>query len=245
MVEHILGEIALLPYDFTPKGYLRCDGQMLQAADFPELCSLLGKKFGGDGVKTFALPDYRNRIQAKYGSESLAYYIAVETVEGEVPREGDVPGKARDMGQIALFAFELKDWGPAWIPADGRSIGSREALYSLLQKTPNLAGSAPAGSQYAMVRLGMYPRSSDEVDLVPWALTGEIRLLPYDFEPPGWVECGDDRKLPIAPLTPLFALLRERFGPATYPMFNVPDLTNSAPAGLRYCICLKGSHPQE
>jgi microcystin-dependent protein len=42
--------------DFAPRGWARCDGQLLAIADHAPLYSLLGTTYGGDGVETFALP---------------------------------------------------------------------------------------------------------------------------------------------------------------------------------------------
>ena len=54
-----LGLIRLLPYSFIPKGWLPCEGQLLQIQQSTALFSLIGTKFGGDGRTTFALPDLR------------------------------------------------------------------------------------------------------------------------------------------------------------------------------------------
>lgn len=47
---------------FAPTGYAECDGRILQVAEHRRLFELLGKKYGGDGVATFALPDLRGRL---------------------------------------------------------------------------------------------------------------------------------------------------------------------------------------
>jgi Phage Tail Collar Domain/Collagen triple helix repeat (20 copies) len=62
-----LGEIMLAPYNFAPRGYAFCDGQLLQIRQNTALFSLLGTYFGGDGSTTFALPDFRGRVAADVG----------------------------------------------------------------------------------------------------------------------------------------------------------------------------------
>lgn len=54
-----IGLIRLLPYKLTPRGWLPCEGQILQIQQNTALFALIGNKFGGDGKTTFALPDLR------------------------------------------------------------------------------------------------------------------------------------------------------------------------------------------
>ncbi len=58
----LIGEIKLLPYNFTPGGWLPCEGQVLNIIDYQALFSLIGINYGGDGQTTFALPDMRNAV---------------------------------------------------------------------------------------------------------------------------------------------------------------------------------------
>jgi microcystin-dependent protein len=62
-----IGEIALVPYTFPPKGWAFCNGQILAISQNQALFSLLGTTFGGDGITTFALPDLRGRVPVHQG----------------------------------------------------------------------------------------------------------------------------------------------------------------------------------
>jgi microcystin-dependent protein len=73
-----LGQIVLFPYNFAPRGWSFCEGQVLQISYNVALCSLLGTTFGGDGMQTFALPDLRG----KEPESGLRYCIAMQ---GEFP----------------------------------------------------------------------------------------------------------------------------------------------------------------
>lgn len=75
-----IGEIVILPFHFTPKGFAPCQGQLLTIAQNTALFSLLGTTFGGNGMSTFALPDYRD--QAPPDSQ---YFIALEGIYPERP----------------------------------------------------------------------------------------------------------------------------------------------------------------
>lgn len=63
----ILGEIYLVPYNFAPKGFAECNGQLLSISQNTALFALLGTTYGGDGRTTFALPDLRDRVPIGVG----------------------------------------------------------------------------------------------------------------------------------------------------------------------------------
>lgn len=70
-----LGIIKALPYNFTPQGWLPCDGRILKIRENTALYSLISNKFGGDGKETFALP---NLLGAEPDPAGLCkYYICM------------------------------------------------------------------------------------------------------------------------------------------------------------------------
>lgn len=71
-MDALLGSIYLFPYNFTPWGWMSCEGQILQITQNSALYSLIGNNFGGDGRTTFGLPNLK-------GAEPLPtmkYYMA-------------------------------------------------------------------------------------------------------------------------------------------------------------------------
>ena len=70
-----VGQILLLPYNFSPVNLAPCDGQLLQITQNTALFSLIGTNFGGDGQKTFALPNYQGL--APKGSQ---YFIVLNGI---------------------------------------------------------------------------------------------------------------------------------------------------------------------
>lgn len=68
MSEPFLAEIRILAFDFAPRGWALCDGQILPINQNQSLYSLLGTTYGGDGRTTFALPDLRGRVPLHEGS---------------------------------------------------------------------------------------------------------------------------------------------------------------------------------
>jgi microcystin-dependent protein len=63
-----LGEIKLVAFNFPPRGWAFCDGQLMSISQNQALFSILGTTYGGDGQTTFALPDFRGRVPVHYGS---------------------------------------------------------------------------------------------------------------------------------------------------------------------------------
>src|SRR3954452_15899713 len=68
MAEPFLSEIRIMSFDFAPKGWAMCNGQLLPINQNQALFSLLGTTFGGDGRVNFALPDQRGRTPIHVGS---------------------------------------------------------------------------------------------------------------------------------------------------------------------------------
>jgi microcystin-dependent protein len=61
MSEPYLGQLLLVSFNFPPKGWAMCNGQLLPINQNQALFSLLGTTFGGDGRQTFALPNLQGR----------------------------------------------------------------------------------------------------------------------------------------------------------------------------------------
>jgi microcystin-dependent protein len=57
MADPFIAEIRIFPFNFPPKGWAFCDGQLMPLSQNTALFSLLGTTYGGDGKSTFALPD--------------------------------------------------------------------------------------------------------------------------------------------------------------------------------------------
>jgi microcystin-dependent protein len=68
MAEPFLSEIRIMSFNFAPKGWAMCNGQLLPINQNQALFSLLGTTFGGDGRVNFGLPDQRGRVPIHVGS---------------------------------------------------------------------------------------------------------------------------------------------------------------------------------
>jgi len=62
-----MGEIKFVSFNFAPKGWAMCNGQLLPINQNQALFSILGTTYGGDGRVNFALPDFRGRVPVHRG----------------------------------------------------------------------------------------------------------------------------------------------------------------------------------
>ena len=60
--EALLGEVKIFAGNYAPRGWMKCEGQLLAISEYSALFSILGTYYGGDGRTTFALPDMRGRV---------------------------------------------------------------------------------------------------------------------------------------------------------------------------------------
>ncbi len=67
MGDPFMGEIKIVPFNFPPRGWALCNGQLLPINQNQALFSLLGTMYGGNGQTNFALPDMRSRIPVHFG----------------------------------------------------------------------------------------------------------------------------------------------------------------------------------
>ena len=68
MTEPFLGEIQIYGFSFPPKDWADCNGALINIQQASVLFSLLGTQYGGDGTRTFALPNFAGRIPCSQGA---------------------------------------------------------------------------------------------------------------------------------------------------------------------------------
>jgi len=71
MSDYYIGQIIMVGFDFPPRNFALCNGQLLAIAQNQALFALLGTTYGGNGVTTFALPDLRGRTPIGGGFSSV------------------------------------------------------------------------------------------------------------------------------------------------------------------------------
>ena len=67
MGQPYLGEVRIFGFNFAPRGWMFCDGQLLPVQQYAALFSLLGTYYGGNGTTNFGLPDLQGRAPMHWG----------------------------------------------------------------------------------------------------------------------------------------------------------------------------------
>jgi len=124
MSEPFIGEIRLVGFNFAPRGWSFCDGQILPIDQNTALFSLLGTTYGGDGRTTFGLPDLRGRTPIHAGrgagltSRQLGEKVGVESV--------DLPAHAHHLpgSNAPASSASPDDKVPAMAWVDGRPLNT-------------------------------------------------------------------------------------------------------------------------
>lgn len=110
MADPFVAEIRIFPFNFAPKGWATCDGQLLPLSQNTALFSLLGTTYGGNGKSNFALPDLQGRAPMHPGQgPGLSLYDlgqsggseTVSLLESEIPNHSHQLRAVNDVGDVA------------------------------------------------------------------------------------------------------------------------------------------------
>ena len=81
MLDQFIGIVKLFAGDFAPIGWVFCNGQLLNINEYEALYTIIGTTYGGDGVRTFAVPNLNGRVPLGTGpSTSLGEAAGTEMV---------------------------------------------------------------------------------------------------------------------------------------------------------------------
>ena len=107
MTEPFLGQVSIFGFNFAPRGWAQCDGQLLPINQNQSLYSLLGTTYGGDGRTNFGLPDLRGRMTlhmeqshplgGKGGVEDVALTTATIPAHRHAASDGTGPRATNDV----------------------------------------------------------------------------------------------------------------------------------------------------
>ena len=150
MADPFVAEIRIFPFNFAPKGWAWCNGQLLPISQNTALFSLLGTVYGGDGKSTFALPDLM-------GSAAM--------------HPGQGPGLSlHDLGEIG--GADYVTLLTSEIPVHTHTVTA-----SFAEAIDRLPGGQQFGNA---VGIGMYAVPGAQVQLAPQALAPAGASLPHN-----------------------------------------------------------------
>lgn len=140
MSEPYLAEIRIISFNFPPKGWAFCNGQLLPINQNQALFSLLGTTYGGNGSTNFALPDLRGRVPIHFGNSASLGERAGE--ESHTLINNEMPGHTHPVGAVANPATLLSS------PVS--NLWATSGTYTIFGASPNVSMAAaiisPAGS---------------------------------------------------------------------------------------------------
>lgn len=144
MADPFVAEIRIFPFNFPPKGWAFCDGQLLPLSQNTALFSLLGTTYGGNGKSNFALPDLQGRAPMHPGQgPGLSLHDLGETGGSETVTllESEMPAHSHVANASLSDAIERVPTGQLF--ATGIAIGQYAVPGALVSLSPNAL--TPAG----------------------------------------------------------------------------------------------------
>ena len=122
MSQPFLGEIEFFAFNFPPKSWALCAGQILPIAQNQALFALLGTTYGGDGIRTFNLPDLRGRVPIGQGSGLGLQPRTLGETAGEETHTlvtGELPSHTHPLGAVANTAAAVTTAPAGHLPSIG------------------------------------------------------------------------------------------------------------------------------
>jgi microcystin-dependent protein len=116
MADPFVAEIRIFPFNFAPRGWAWCDGQLLPLSQNTALFSLLGTTYGGNGKSNFALPDLQGRAPMHPGQgPGLSLHDLGETGGSETVTllESEIPSHSHGILTHAQDPADLGSPTPA------------------------------------------------------------------------------------------------------------------------------------
>jgi microcystin-dependent protein len=227
-MEHFtLSEIRLFSFSYAPSGWAVCDGSLLPIALNQSLYTLLGNRFGGDGSRTFALPDLRGRVVVGSGNGYSSFSKGGENshalTASELPKHShqaiasthgvdsntpanhfwaaDTAYRTESTGQMNDTALEATGKG---LPHDNLSpFVSLNYCIAIAGINPTLDYHSVEGS------------------------VGSISVFSNVVQEGNWMVC-DGRLLPIGPFVDLYSAIGTTYGGDGERTFAIPDLRGRA-----------------
>ncbi len=139
MADPFVAEIRIFPFNFAPKGWAWCDGQLMPLSQNTALFSLLGTTYGGNGKSNFALPDLQGRAPMHPGQgPGLSLHDLGETGGSETVSllESEIPAHSHSFSTSVRPVDNLNPVGLAF--------GTGNNLYAPVAGAPLTAAASQA-----------------------------------------------------------------------------------------------------
>jgi microcystin-dependent protein len=145
MSEPFLAEVRIFPYNFAPRGWAFCNGQILPINQNTALFSLLGTTYGGNGQTTFALPNLQGRTPIGFGQgPGLSDYVL-----GEEGGEEAVTLKTQQLQSHTHSLMASSSAGTTGVPGGSVALATTAApVYAPAQNLVTMGTVGGAGPSH-------------------------------------------------------------------------------------------------
>ena len=113
-----IGEISIVAFNFPPKGWAMCNGQLLPINQNQALFSILGTQYGGNGQTNFGLPDFRGRVGIHRGSQFVIGQNGGQ--EFHTLTQSEMPAHVHPVSASSDNAIQKTASGNYWAANSGR-----------------------------------------------------------------------------------------------------------------------------
>lgn len=161
MSEPFIGQIMQVGFNFAPRGWAPCQGQIISIAQNSALFSLLGTVYGGNGQTTFGLPDSRGRVFLGQGNGPGLTPIVLGQIGGV------------NSETLTILQMPIHNHAATFTPSGGAVSGTLEAMTGAL----NAETAAPAAGSF----LGVANDSSGSVTPTFYVPAGQTGTTPVNL----------------------------------------------------------------
>ncbi len=169
-MDPFVAEIRIFPFNFAPKGWAFCDGQILPLSQNTALFSLLGTTYGGDGKSNFALPNMQGNAPMHPGQgPGLSLHDLGETGGSETVTllESEIPAHSHGLGAVSDSADQpvpgpdrslaRSNGGFAWNPTFNPTLFNDNAITPAGGDQPHNNMQPYLTLNFCIALVGVYP----------------------------------------------------------------------------------------
>lgn len=178
MAEAFIGEIRAFGFNFAPRSWAFCDGQLLPISQHTALFSLIGTYYGGDGRVNFQLPDLRGRAPIKFGhgsglsSYQIGFRGGLEQVtlnQAQMPSHTHTPNATDFTVTFPASTADATTNTPGPTVRMGKAVAEERT-----DPAPNIYTSAAADTEF-----GKFPATGDLTIDPTGGSQGHENRMPY------------------------------------------------------------------
>ncbi|HXL99149.1 MAG TPA: tail fiber protein [Rhizomicrobium sp.] len=155
-MDPFVAEIRIFPFNFAPKGWAFCNGQLLPLSQNTALFSLLGTMYGGDGKSNFALPNMQGSVPIFFGQgPGLSLYAEGQEGGSDTVTvlDSEMPSHSHSLNATTVLGTTSDPNGnylcePGWNDGQGNSGGLQ--YYTVTAPNVSMGGNgvSPTGSNF-------------------------------------------------------------------------------------------------